>query len=166
MPALQRRISNEFQKAVWKKSALIFIPIFIISILLLLTNKTYAYYFILGTFIVLAGVNAYYLIRNYKIVRKISGYKNKGISYLQHGASNFYSFIYFVPLFIFLNYDEKFERFYTSFLQLIHLDLGFNSIFGFFINFALLFYGLAGLFYFLEFKKAVHYLEKRINYKI
>ena len=166
VPLLQKRISSEFASAVIQKSLLIFAPIFIISIFLLLYNKTYAYYFFIATFLSVVGVNSYFLIRNFKIFTKMSPFSDNGISYLQKGARNVNSFLVLVFLIILPDFNEKFERLYTLFFSLLHLDFSFTAFFGFFVFYFVLFIGMAGTFYFLQFKNAIHFLQRKINYKI
>ena len=166
IPEIQRRVSKEFRNAVVKKSAIFFTPIFVISILLLLTSKTFSYYYLLGLFVILFISYLFLMIRFNKIYRKTSTYKNKGISYLQNGASSFNGLVFMLPAIVFINYDDKFEKFYSAFYHFLHLEFHINSVILFFMYYLLLFFGLISVFYFLEFRKAVHYLEKRINHKI
>lgn len=166
VPLLQKRISSGFASVVIQKSLLIFAPIFSISILLLLFSKTYAYYFFIGTFLSVVGVNSYFLVRNFKIFAKMSPFSEKGISYLQKGARNVNSFLVLVFLIILPDFNEKFERLYTSFFSLLHFDFSFISFFGFFVFYFVLFTGILGTFYFLQFKNAIHFLQRKINYKI
>lgn len=165
IPALQKKVTNEFALAVSKKTLFVFIPILIVFISLV-GNKNLFFYFSFSVQLFLVCIYIFHLIRYYSIFRKVSSIAANGTSYLQRVLKIINWLILPVSLLRLLRYNGGSEKFYDAFSDVVHFDFSTNSVYKVFIRLFIIFWGIAGIFYFLEFKKVVHFLQRKINYKI
>lgn len=143
-----------------------FLPIILTSIIFLLFNKSFAYYFILIANIIAFLFALIILIKDYKIIKTSNYYYRKKISYLQGGLNIIRLTVMYIPIYLLNGYDNKFEKYYKAFIDIIHLNFNIRGILSFSIFYIFIWGTILGILYYIEYKKTITDLQKRINLKL
>ncbi|WP_226063678.1 hypothetical protein [Kaistella polysaccharea] len=153
---------------IFKKSFSYFILYFIVSVTLMLYNKTLASNFLFAIYCLAIIVFFVYLIFNFKIIRTIAGNRDKkNISYMQGGTQAFYLSSIFIISMILINFDNRFDKYYNFIIGLKN-NFDFTQVgIGAFIIFNIYAFGwVYGFCYYLQYKKSIEYLQQKMNLKL
>ena len=150
-----------------KKSSPYFAAYLLVSLGLMFYNKTLASNFIFTINSLAVIVFCIILLFNFKIIKTATApYGKNNISYLQKRAYYFLMANLMIPTLVLLNFDNRFDKYYISLMNLVNNHQInkwlFISIFVFNVY---AFFWIYGYHYFVEYKKSVRYLEEKINLK-
>lgn len=173
--AWEKSRTKIYRETVWnsnievgKKSLFYFTFYFIISIGLMLYNKTIASSFVFTIYCFAVIVFLVYFIFNYKIIRTVAGNRmKKDISYMQGATQLFQMSSIFIITMVLFNFESRFDKYYNfisglkSNFHLTQVGVGSFIIFNLF---ALVW--IYGFLYFQQYKKSIKYLQQKINLKL
>ena len=164
--AIHRKISRETDKNLNLKALKFMMIIMLFSMFLLFLAKDLAKYFILIINALILPVGLLVTIFDYKTLKTSFNLYDKRISYLQKNVSFITTALIVGPYLILSGFDRKFLNFYNSFLESVSGNISFEFVGWFFVNHIYVYLCLLGVLYYLEYKKAIKILERKINFKL
>lgn len=161
--SLERRTIVETEKKFILKSLLFFAVPLSISIFLMMFNAPYAYYFCLGMHIILLSIGLYFNIFEYKLIKNTQPMKRRKLSYAEANSYSLMIFPMYIIIFVLMRYDLKFSQSLQAVQAFQELDITFKGIFHLFSFFFFDWGIIYGLLFFLEYRKSVRNLQKRLH---
>ena len=151
-----------------KKTFMYFLGYFLFSIFLFVFNKTISYYFLLILFISLVSATLIIFIFDFKTMWSCRETRdNEKISYLQKGTAKLYTSSALIFVFKAYNSNLNFDKYYSGLLDFIQTySFNMDLIISFIIFNLAIFAWIQSVFYYLEYKKTLKYLEQKINFKL
>lgn len=165
---IHRDILRKTDSEILKKSLPYFVAYLVISISLIFYNKSLASNFIFTINSVAVIVFCILFLFNFKILKSASSPKGRNnISYLQKRAYYFLMANMMIPILVLFDFDNRFDKYYFSLMNLVNNNDFTQILFGSFLIFnTYSFIWIYGYHYFVEYKKSVRYLEDKIDLKL
>ena len=159
-------ILKETERKLLFRSLKYFALPFLLAVLLLLSDKTWAYYYILilNLSCVIAGVAI--LIFDFSTIKTTFSNYKMNLSYLKDGTQLLTTSSIFIVSLVLLNYTERFEKFYSAFTHLFNLNFTVENLAYPIIMFVYILFTIYGLLFYLEYKKTISQIKKKINLKL
>lgn len=162
----QRNIDRKISYMNFKRTVLYFAPFLLLSVILCLFRKEWAQNLFLFTYAAIGISTLFSFVFFYKYYKSSASRERRSISIYQKGTWFYFLSGMYVVIFNLLNFDERFEKFYTFLYVIKSGHLGEISWWSLMYTYIFMFFWLYGLFYFLQYRKAVSLLQQRINLKL
>lgn len=163
----QRNIERKVNGNIIKKSVLYFLAVFIFSIALTLVDKNVGSRFLFILDSILLSISAFVMVRYFKMWWSASYQEKRKISIYQRGSILFCLSGVYILIYNFVFFDEHFETYYQSLVQLTDgQSLGYDSILNFIMIYVFILTWIIGVNYFLNYKKSIITLTRQIGFKL
>ncbi len=164
----ERKITSRTDWAIIKKSLFYWALYTILSTGLIFYNIDFANHIIFIVHLLAVSVFALYLLIEFGLTKTIlNNLRKKRISFMQVGAQSFFAAsLMIVPVLLF-DFNSKFEKYITVLYKLAELQSFSQTNIGSLLMYWLYdFWWIFGYLYFLQYRKAVRFLQNKIHVQL
>lgn len=164
----ERKITNRTDWAILKKSLFYWALYTILSTGLIFYDPSFANHVIFTVHLLAVSAFVLYLLIEFKLTKTIlNNLRKKRLSFMQAGAYSFYMASSAILLMILLDADSKFEKYVVALNTLAELQSFSQTNIGSLLIYCLYdFWWIFGYLYFLQYRKAVQFLQNKIHVQL
>ncbi len=164
----ERKITSRTNWAVIRKSLFYWALYTIVSAGLIFYNINLANHIIFTVHLLAVFAFVLYLLIEFKLTKTIlNNLRKKRLSFMQVGAHSFYTASIMISFLILIDFDSKFERYAVALNTLAKLQSFSQTNIGSLLRYWLYdFWWIFGYLYFLQYRKAVRFLQNKMHVQL
>ncbi len=164
----ERKITNRTEWTILKKSLFYWALYTILSTGLIFYDSSFANHVIFTVHLLAVSAFVLYLLIEFKLTKTIlNNLRKKRLSFMQVGAHSFYTASIMISFLIMIDFDSKFERYAVALNTLAKLQSFSQTNIGSLLMYWLYdLWWIFGYLYFLQYRKAVRFLQNKIHVQL